>query len=435
MLVHSKIITNMLEGVYLIRAKDGIIVYTNPMFEKMFGYGHGEMLGKHVSVVNAPTDKDPIKTAKEITAYINKHGMWKGEILNIKKDGTHFWSYAVVSIIDHPEHGKVFVSAHTDITERKKAEEALKERIKELTAIYELSKLIETPGIKIEEVCHGLVQLIPAAWQYPEITCVRMVGEGCTCKTKNFKKTKWKQSAKIGGYGTVEVYYLEEKLKADEGPFLKEERNLINALTERFGKFIDQRKAEESLKKAHDELEERVEERTDELKESEEMYRNLYEQSTDMIQSMDVNGNIIEVNKSWLKVMGYTEKEVSKLNFQNIIHKSCLGHCEMLFKKIMAGKQVSNIDTIFVNKKGEKVYVAGSAQPIIKDGRTIRSWGYFRDVTEQKKADEALQKAKDELQNKVQELERFSDISVGRELKMVELKEKIKELQKTKTSD
>ncbi len=125
-LVHSKIITNMLEGVYLIRASDGIIVYTNPTFEKMFGYGHGEMIGKHVSIVNAPTKKDPKKTAKEITAYINKHGVWKGEILNIKKDGTPFWCYASVSIIDHPEHGNVFVSVHTDITEQKKAEEALK---------------------------------------------------------------------------------------------------------------------------------------------------------------------------------------------------------------------------------------------------------------------------------------------------------------------
>jgi PAS domain S-box-containing protein len=123
LVVFNEIIKSMLEGVYLIRMKDGIIVYTNTMFEKMFGYNPEEMIGKQVSVVNAPTDKDPQETAKEITADIKKHGTWKGDVLNIKKDGTKFWCHANVSIINHPEHGKVFLSIHTDITDRKRAEE------------------------------------------------------------------------------------------------------------------------------------------------------------------------------------------------------------------------------------------------------------------------------------------------------------------------
>ena len=53
----SEIITNMAEAVYLVRMEDGIIVYSNSILEKMFGYGQGEMIGKHVSIVNAPTEK------------------------------------------------------------------------------------------------------------------------------------------------------------------------------------------------------------------------------------------------------------------------------------------------------------------------------------------------------------------------------------------
>ncbi len=121
----SEIMTNMAEGVYLVGEDDGIIVYTNPKFEKMFGYAPKEMIGKHVSIVNAPTDKNPKETAEEIMGILNKTGTWQGEVYNIKKDGTSFWCNANVSVFDHAKYGKVLVSVHTDIFERKQAEEML----------------------------------------------------------------------------------------------------------------------------------------------------------------------------------------------------------------------------------------------------------------------------------------------------------------------
>ncbi len=129
--LQSEIITRMSEGVYLIRMDDGTIVYTNPEFEKMFGYDPGEMIGKHVSIVNYPTEKNPEETAREIMAIINKEGVWQGEIQNIKKDGKLFWCLASVSVFDHMKHGKVVVSVHTDITDRKHAEEKIKASLEE----------------------------------------------------------------------------------------------------------------------------------------------------------------------------------------------------------------------------------------------------------------------------------------------------------------
>ena len=125
--LQSEILQNVTEAVFLIRASDGVIVYTNPSFERLFGYGPAEMFGKHVSLVNASSDKSPEETANEIIAALNRAGVWRGEIQNVKKDGTSFWCQANVSTFDHPEHGSVWVSVHTDITERKAAEEALRE--------------------------------------------------------------------------------------------------------------------------------------------------------------------------------------------------------------------------------------------------------------------------------------------------------------------
>ncbi len=144
--LQSEIASNLSEGIYLIRMSDGIIVYTNPKFEEMFGYALGEMVGKNVSIVNAPTDKDPEETVNEIMEILNKTGEWHGEVNNVKKDGTLFWCYANVSLFDHPKYGQVLISVHTDITDRKRADEALKAANKELEAFsYSVSHDLRAP--------------------------------------------------------------------------------------------------------------------------------------------------------------------------------------------------------------------------------------------------------------------------------------------------
>jgi len=152
---------------------------------------------------------------------------------------------------------------------RKKTDD-LGKRVKELNCLYAFSNLVERPDISLPEIFQGFVNIIPPGWQYPETTCVRLVLEDQIFKTANFMETIWKQSSPIlvdGRHaGTLEVYYLEEKPECDEGPFLKEERNLIDALAGRLGKTIQRLWAEEALQKAYDGLERRVVERTQELR-------------------------------------------------------------------------------------------------------------------------------------------------------------------------
>ncbi|MBF0527966.1 MAG: PAS domain S-box protein [Deltaproteobacteria bacterium] len=134
---YSEIMTYIAEAVYFIRMEDGVIVYANSVFEKMFGYEPGEMIGKHVSIVNAPTEKSPEETAKEIMRAINEKGFWQGEVSNIRKDGTLFWCHASVKRFDHSRYGRVILSIHTDITARKQTEEALRESEKLYRSLFE----------------------------------------------------------------------------------------------------------------------------------------------------------------------------------------------------------------------------------------------------------------------------------------------------------
>jgi len=127
----------------------------------------------------------------------------------------------------------------------------LKERVKELNCLWELSNLIEKPGISLGKIFQEIVNFLPAAWQYPEIVCARIILEGKEYKTENFKETIWKQSGDIKIHkkiiGTLEVYYLEERPEIDEGPFQKEEGDLIIVITERLGEFINGKKSTAQL--------------------------------------------------------------------------------------------------------------------------------------------------------------------------------------------
>ena len=85
--LNNEILANMKEGVALIRVDEGVIVYANPCFDSMFGYDSGELVGKHVRIVNAPGEKTPEDVANEIIISLNQAGEWHGEVHNLRKDG------------------------------------------------------------------------------------------------------------------------------------------------------------------------------------------------------------------------------------------------------------------------------------------------------------------------------------------------------------
>ncbi|MCK5784743.1 MAG: helix-turn-helix transcriptional regulator [Desulfobacterales bacterium] len=134
----------------------------------------------------------------------------------------------------------------------------LTERIKEINCLYGMSKLVEKTQVSLEDIYQGVVNLISSSWQYPEITCARLTVNGNTFSTKNFKESPWKQSVEIIVYnretGTLDVCYLEEKPLSYEGPFLKEERSLINAIGERLGRTTERKQSEKALNESEKQL-------------------------------------------------------------------------------------------------------------------------------------------------------------------------------------
>jgi signal transduction histidine kinase len=142
------------------------------------------------------------------------------------------------------------------VIERTRMEAALRqqtqvlgERVKELQCLYAIAALMAQWGIAFEALCQGILEVMPPAWQYPDITCGRLVLDNRTFVTPNFQPTRWQLTSDIQVYGerigSVDIYYLEEKPDSDVGPFLHEEQHLLNAIARFLGETIERRRGED----------------------------------------------------------------------------------------------------------------------------------------------------------------------------------------------
>jgi PAS domain S-box-containing protein len=154
----SEIFANMEEAVCLVRMEDLIIVHANPKFERIFGYGPDELTGKCVAEINASTDRTPQEVAGAIKAELVRSGVWRGEVLQRRKDGTQFWCAVTTSLFHHPEFGEVAISIIQDITELKKAQEALRESEERFRSIFEQSPI----GVALLDLNYRMAKTNPA---------------------------------------------------------------------------------------------------------------------------------------------------------------------------------------------------------------------------------------------------------------------------------
>lgn len=133
--------------------------------------------------------------------------------------------------------------------------ESLQERAKELNCLYRVDEILVDPGRSIAEVSQEIVEALPPGWQYPDRCAVRLILDNERYLTAAFRETPWFLSAPVvvdgQEVGTLWVYYTESKPASDEGPFLKEERKLINTIAERISFFITRRNLYRAHKSLH----------------------------------------------------------------------------------------------------------------------------------------------------------------------------------------
>jgi signal transduction histidine kinase len=140
----------------------------------------------------------------------------------------------------------------------RRAQLELRERVKELSCLYKISQLREQSDISLDKILREILKVIPLSWLYPEITEAQIILDGQCYKTTNYDRGGDKLVAGIFinnvQRGSVEVVYVEQKQEIDEGPFLFEERSLINEISKQISQILERKQSKSEKERLEDQL-------------------------------------------------------------------------------------------------------------------------------------------------------------------------------------
>jgi PAS domain S-box-containing protein len=376
---HSEIMKNLIEGINLIRLIDEVIVFTNPKFDEMFGYEPGELVGKPVYVLNAPSGRSPEETKQNIVDSVTRTGEWHGEILNIKKNGDNFWCHVNVSKFDHPEFGEVYVSVHSDITEQKKTEEGIKQALEWQQAIFEGSR----DAIFISDQDSRFVAVNNAACDltgYSREKLIKMNIPDIHDLPDLKAHRKYHRRIFEG-----EEILSEAKILRSDGTKIDTEFN--NKLVSIGGKnYMHTTARDITVRKQNEDI----------LRKSEAEHRSLFENSMMAISLANPEGGIIRINKAYADLYGYPDtttmlnevtKDTKALYANPHDRKKVL---EILDKN----GYMKPTEFELIRKNGEKFWALVSVKKVLgNSGKLIYLQAEHIDITDLKNTQEALRES------------------------------------------
>jgi PAS domain S-box-containing protein len=231
----------------------------NPAAVEMFGAKNEEELTAcgpwDLSPERQPDGRASAEAAQEMIATAVREGSRFFEWRHRRIGGEVFSADVLLTRVKQGQE-VILQATVRDISERKRAQHLLGERMKELGALYALAERAGKHGAFLDGLGEEFLNRIARGWQHSEICCVRLVVGDREFRTSNFVATGWLQSEPISVngavVGTLDVGYLEARPEEDEGPFLKEERDVIRALAEQVGRIMERERAEAAVRESNE---------------------------------------------------------------------------------------------------------------------------------------------------------------------------------------
>jgi PAS domain S-box-containing protein len=246
------------------QSNTGVITIANKSAEQIFGLPINEFIGRKLT--------DPIwKTIRVDGSFLlevhhpavlaQQTGEMVSDIvfaIQNQKTNQYCWvkTTAIPEFLPGQEEPFQVYTIFLNITPQKAIEHKLNERRKELQAFFILTKIVEMEKTSLDDLYQRLIEALPQSWQYPDITCGRIVINTKEFSTTNYKNTPWKQKATVRlnetPVGFIEISYLEERPTEQEGPFLREERQILDSIAERVGRITERSQTAENLQQKND---------------------------------------------------------------------------------------------------------------------------------------------------------------------------------------
>jgi two-component system cell cycle sensor histidine kinase/response regulator CckA len=366
--LHATIVDKMAEGLCIVRASDLVILYANARFEKMFGFDPAELRGKSWTSLDALASRGGGDSTPKIVASVQARGDWKGEIYNVKKDGSFFWSHATVCELKHSEYGDVWVVVQSDITDHKLFEDALRLseesmrlaqsagqvavwdwniRTKQANANAEFYKMFGIDPSRQHSYQDFLSAVHPEDRSYLEDAMQAALHHGIEYApefriVRSDGSVRWIQSRG------------QRKLSPDGTPI----RMMGSSID-----ITDSKKAEEAnLRLA-----------------------SIVQSSPDAIISETLEGIITSWNAGACEMYGYTAAETIGRPFDFLLPPEKSGEFSELLEKITRGEIVHQLETERVRKDGKRLQISLTLSPLRDvSGKITGTSAIARDITERK---------------------------------------------------
>jgi len=267
-----------------------------------------------------------------------------------------------------------------EISNKPPEQRQLQQRLQHLNCLYGLSKIVNREEIPLDQILQETVCLIREAHKYPDTVSVRITFDGIRYTTENFKKSEECRNIQIKAsgeqVGLIEVYNLGGKANSDEELFLREENNLLTAVSEWLGSIAKRKKAQEKLQ----------------------LFRNLVERSNDCIFVVEPQwGRFLDANKRACDALGYTRKDLLGMMTMKDIEESVPDDAswKKQVDQLRLKKDIIQ-EGLYKRKDGTTFSVETSLRLA-----TEKKQGYIiaiaRDITERKRAEAKLKSAQEKL--------------------------------------
>lgn len=363
----------------IVRMSDGVILDVNDCWLRDTGFTREETVNKVLFDLDQWLTEASRNVAMRVFQERKPVRGMEGVVKT--KSGETRYALSSVTIVDF-DGEPCYLWAANDITERKYVEEEkrhlihdLGERVKELTALHQTARILQDEDRSVNELLHDIVTLLPTAWQYPEICEARIRFGDMEFKSPYFAASPWSQVSEFSAgstKGEIEVVYLEERPAGDIGPFLFEERNLIDSIGEMISSAVTRRYAQEALQQ------------------SEAVFRTLAESVSAGIYIYRDATQFIYVNRMAEQLTGYSKGELLQMGIYDLIHPSFRDLARNRVERRSATpKTPGRYEDMILTKDGEERWMDVTAARTVFQGEPAVIVTTF-DITARKRAEEEL---------------------------------------------
>jgi len=298
----------------------------------------------------------------------------------IARDGTEYWVQDRGRfLLDADGKPACWLGVMIDVTDRRKAEECLRESEMRHRTVFEgANDIIYVHDLEGNyRSVNGAVERILG--YTPEKVLSMNVSQVVAPEQLDLVKSKL--GSKLDGKASKTVYQVDCVAADGERVTLEVNSSVIFRNGRPFGvqgiaRDVTERKRSESA-----------------LRNSEEKYRDLFENSSDLIYTHDLKGYINSINSTTERAIGYTREEAGKLNVNKLIAPDMLAFARRMTKRAVSGEVVKPYEIALISKDGKRVPVELTTRAILKDGVPIGIQGTARDITDRKRAENSLREA------------------------------------------